>query len=405
MPGDRPGNKPSDGPGDLSGGHEPLDPGQLGAAFAAEFGHEPAGVWAGPGRVNLIGEHTDYNDGFALPLALPRRVLLAGRARDDGMLVLRSRQQPATPASVRTDRLAPGAISGWAAYVAGVAWALRDAGFPAGGAELLVDADLPVGSGLASSAALECAAAVALDELWSLGASRAELARLCQRAENDFVGMPCGVMDQMASLRALDGHALFLDCRDLSVAEVPFAPEPAGLALLVVDTRAAHRHVDGAYADRRRGCERAAAALGVRALRELDPADLEAALTRLDSEARRYVRHVVTENERVRRTVERLHHRDVAGTGRLLTESHRSLRDDYRVSCPELDLAVDAALGAGALGARMTGGGFGGCAIALAGRDRAATVATAVRDAFRARDFAEPRTFPAAPSGGASRVH
>lgn len=381
-----------------------LDPRRLAAAFTAEFGQEPTGVWAAPGRVNLIGEHTDYNEGFALPLALPQRIQVAGRARADGMLLLRSRQHEAAPTALPADQLAPGTLAGWAAYVAGVAWALRNAGFPAGGAEVLVDSDLPAGSGLASSAALECATAVALDELWSLGASRDELARFSQRAETDFVGMPCGVMDQMACLHALRGHALFLDCRDLAATQVPFDPEARGLRLLVVDTRAPHRHVDGEYATRRRGCERAAGTLGVRALRDLDPNDLDAMLRRLDDEAGRYVRHVLTENARVRRTVERLHHEDVAGTGPILTESHRSLRDDYRVTSPELDTAVEAALGAGALGARMTGGGFGGCAIILAGQDRAATATTAVRDAFRDRGLAEPCVFPARPSGGASRL-
>ncbi len=392
-------------------------PSGLAAAFADTFGREPAGVWAAPGRINLIGEHTDYNDGFALPLALPRVVAAAAAPRDDGMLLLCSRRPGDEPVRLRLEELAPGEASrtarGWSAYVTGVAWALRGAGCAVGGAEVMVDADLPAGAGLASSAALECAAALALDELWQLELPRDELARLAHRAENDFVGVPCGVMDQTAALRCTAGHGLFLDCRELSVEQVPLDPGGSGLALLVVNTRAAHRHAEGAYASRRRGCERAAATLGLAALRELGVEDLDAALARLDDVSARYVRHVVTENARVLEAVRHLRAGEVAAVGPLLTASHTSLRDDYRVSCPELDAAVEAALEAGALGARMTGGGFGGCAVALvsAGRESrdnrdngAGAVASAVTQAFRTRGLAAPRSFPAVPSGGARRL-
>lgn len=393
-------------------------PGRLAAAFAEVYGHEPAGVWAAPGRINLIGEHTDYNDGFALPLALPRRVLVAAGPREDGALLLRSGRRTDDPISTHLADLEPGAAGGWAAYPAGVAWALLTAGqdraddepcsWPGaadvGGAELLLASDLPAGSGLASSAALECAVATALDELWTLRLPRGRLARVAQRAENDFVGVPCGVMDQMAALRCEAGHALLVDCRDLSTTAVPLDLDAAGMRLLVIDTRAPHRHVDSEYAARRRACEEAAATLGAPALRDIDETELDTALGKLPDRLRPRVRHVVTENTRVLETVGMLRDGDFDGAGRLLTASHVSLRDDYEVSAPELDTAVDAALRAGALGARMTGGGFGGCAIALVHTDAVDTVRDAVGDAYRARDFAEPRLLTATPSAGAHRV-
>ena len=384
-----------------------LDPDQTAAAFRSAFGYDPAGVWAAPGRINLIGEHTDYNDGFALPLALPERVYAAAAPRDDGVLDVRSRRARDEPLRRHLAELLPGTpvdpAQSWAAYVMGVAWALRWAGYDVGGADIYVASDLPSGSGLASSAALECAAAVALGDMWALGIEPDELARLAQRAENDFVGMPCGVMDQMASLRCTSGHALFLDCRDLSTAQVPVDLAAAGLRLLVVDTRAPHRHVDGEYASRRRGCEEAAHALCLDALRDLGSGDLEKVSPQLNEEHFRYVRHVVTENARVLATVDRLRAGDVSAAGRLLTESHISLRDDYQVSSPELDVAVDTALAHGALGARMTGGGFGGCAIALVPEDETGTAAAAIDEAFLSYELTRPSVFAALPSAGAAR--
>lgn len=382
--------------------------GELAESFTRVFGREPAGVWAAPGRVNLIGEHTDYNAGFALPVALPQRVRLTAARREDGVVTARSRQGGAQPTWLRpadwAETPAAGRSLGWAGYVLGVAWVLRSAGYPVGGADLLVDSDVPAGSGLGSSAALECAAALALDELWALGVARPELARLAQRAEHEVVGVPCGLLDQTAALRCTAGHALFLDCADLSAVQVPLPLEGAGLALLVVDTRAAHAHASGEYAARRRACEQAAAALGLPALRQLEPDDLTAALDRLDEGWHPYVRHVVTENARVRATADRLVAGWVAEVGPTLTQSHRSLRDDYRVSCPELDAAVDAALAAGALGARMTGGGFGGCVIALTRASDTDAVAASVTAAFRQQHFTPPRVFTATAASGAARV-
>ncbi|WP_019812182.1 galactokinase, partial [Saccharomonospora halophila] len=347
--------------------------------FTETFGRAPDGVFSAPGRVNVIGEHTDYNDGFVLPMALPHAVTVAAGRRVGPRVRVLSRQQPGAPESLDLGA-EPGAVTGWPAYVAGVVWSLRTHGFDLGGVDLVVDGDVPAGAGLSSSAALECAVASALADLFGIAAGPAELARLAQRAENDFVGMPCGVMDQMASMTCTAGHLLFLDTRSLGTEQVAFAPAAHGRTLLVVDTRAPHRLVDGEYADRRRACEKAASALGVRALRDFTTDTLPDVLSRLDGESqRRRVRHVVTENERVSRVVARLRAGELDAVGPLLTESHTSLRDDYEVTVPELDTAVDTALEAGALGARMTGGGFGGCVIALVPTDRADAVREAVR--------------------------
>jgi galactokinase len=273
------------------------------------------------------------------------------------------------------------------------------------GVDLEIDGDVPLGAGLSSSAALECATALACADLFSLDVSRPELARFGQRAENDFVSVPVGIMDQSAALLCTAGHALFLDTATLRFEQVPFDVAAAGLAVLVIDTRAPHRLVDSAYADRRRACEAAARALGLGLLRELDADDLDDALGRLaDPEQRRRVRHVATENARVLETVERLRGGDVASIGPLLTASHESLRDDYEVSAPELDAAVEAALGAGAVGARMTGGGFGGCAIALSAADLVGAVVEAAEIAFATRGFTPPRCFAVTPSAGARRL-
>ncbi|WP_454084104.1 galactokinase [Georgenia sp. Marseille-Q6866] len=350
--------------------------------LASALGPEPAdGVWAAPGRVNLIGEHTDYNGGLCLPIALPHRTYVAVRRRDDRTVRLTSGQEP----GVRTVDLdgvgpagSPGAVEGWPAYVVGVAWALVAEGLvPAErvtGFDVAVDSCVPYGAGLSSSAALECAVAIALDELWGLGlaaddAGRARLAAACVRAENEVAGAPTGGMDQSASLRAEEARALLLDCRDGSTRQVPFALEAAGLELLVIDTRAPHALVDGQYAERRDSCERAARHLGVTTLREVE--DLDAALAALtDPVVQRRVRHVVTEIERVARFAEELDAGPLdtdraAALGALMAGSHTSMRDDYEISCAELDLAVETATAAGAHGARMTGGGFGGSAIAL----------------------------------------
>ncbi|MEU9296784.1 galactokinase [Streptomyces sp. NPDC048266] len=375
------------------------------ADFEALYGAAPDGVWAAPGRVNLIGEYTDFNDGFVLPLALPHTTVAAVSRRDDGVLRLHSADIDGGIVQLEVGALEPLSGGGWAAYPAGVVWALREAGHPVTGADVHLTSTVPTGAGLSSSAALEVVTALALNDLFGLGLSRPELAKIAQRAENAFVGVPCGVMDQMASACAEEGHALHLDTRDLSFRQVPFDLAREGLRLLVVDTRVKHALGDGAYADRRAGCEAGARALGVKALRDVSAAHLPESLGRLSDETTlRYVRHVVTDNARVERTIALLDAGDTRAVGPVLTEGHASLRDDLRVSCPELDLVVEAANAAGALGARMTGGGFGGSALVLVDTDRADEVAAAVVKAFAAAGYAAPGVFPAVPAAGARRL-
>lgn len=378
--------------------------------FRAVYGAVPEGVWAAPGRVNLIGEHTDYNDGLVMPLALPHACRVEAARRDDGVLRLHSADAPGGVTELSVDDLAPqgatgGDRGGWAAYPAGVAWALRAAGHRVGGAALHFESSVPTGAGLSSSAALEVATALALSDLYGLDVPAARLAELCRRAENDFVGVPCGVMDQMASACCTSGHALYLDTRDLSSRQVPFDLAAQGLRLLVVDTRVKHALGDGAYAERRAGCEAGAAALGVGSLREIPYGELPAALERIEDEALRpLVRHVVTENERVERTIRLLDAGETHAIGPVLTDGHASLRDDFGVSCAELDLVVEASNASGALGARMTGGGFGGSAIVLVRAGSADSVSKAVGEAFAEAGHREPRVFEAVPGPGARRV-
>ncbi|MFG2830952.1 galactokinase [Streptomyces sp. NPDC048434] len=374
--------------------------------FAAVYGAAPTGTWAAPGRVNLIGEHTDYNDGFVMPLALPHTTLAAASARTDGVLRLHSGGADGGIAELRIDELRPAPQGGWAAYPAGVVWAMREAGLPVGGADLHYDSTVPTGAGLSSSAALEIVTALALNDLYALGQEPQRLAQLAQRAENAFVGVPCGIMDQTAAACCTEGHALFLDTRDLTRRQIPFDLAGEGLRLLVVDTRVKHELGDGAYAERRAGCERGARALGVRALRDVPYAHLPESLAKLADEPadQALVRHIVTENHRVEEVIARLDAGRTRAIGPLLTAGHASLRDDFKISCRELDLAVDTANAAGALGARMTGGGFGGSAIVLVEEADAPAVAAAVTDAFAAAGHAAPRIFEAVPSAGAHRI-
>ncbi|MFF3827496.1 galactokinase [Streptomyces griseus] len=379
------------------------------ATFAELYGGEPDGIWAAPGRVNLIGEYTDFNDGFVMPLALPHTAVAAVSRRDDGVLRLYSTDVPGGVVSLRVDELAPHSGHGWAAYPAGVLWALREAGHPVTGADIALTSTVPTGAGLSSSAALEVVTALALNDLFALGLSAAELAVIGRRAENDFVGVPCGIMDQMASACCTKGHALHLDTRDLSLRQVPFDLAAQGLTLLVVDTRVKHALGDGAYAERRAGCEEGARLLGIPTLRDLPYAGLGAALATLadagaDESVIRYVRHVVGDNRRVEQVIALLDAGDVRAAGPVLNEGHASLRDDLRVSCPELDLVVGAANAAGALGARMTGGGFGGSAVVLVEAAAAGAVAEAVSEAFAAAGHTAPGIFDAIPSAGARRL-
>ncbi|NLU69990.1 galactokinase [Streptomyces sp. HNM0574] len=386
-----------------------VDAARAADGFREVYGPAPDGVWAAPGRVNLIGEHTDYNDGFVMPLALPHTCRVAAARRDDGVLRLHSGEIGSGVVQLDLDTLEPrgpvGDRGGWAAYPAGVLWSLRAHGYRVGGADLHIESTVPVGAGLSSSAALEVATAFALDELNALELTPEEIARICRHGENDFVGVPVGIMDQMASACCTAGHALHLDTRDLTQRQVPFDLAARGLRLLVVDTRVKHALGTGAYAERRAGCEAGAAALGVRALRDVPYEGLDEALARLDDpEVRRLVRHVVTENRRVEETIRLLDAGDPRAIGPVLTAGHASLRDDFAVSCPELDTVVESANAAGALGARMTGGGFGGSAIVLVEDAVAERVGTAVASAFAAAGYREPRVFEAVPGGGARRT-
>jgi len=361
----------------------------------------PDTVGSAPGRVNLIGEHTDYNAGLCLPLILPHRTYVALRVRDDDIVRLISAQEPDTPWQGKLGAVGPGTVDGWAGYAVGVAWALREAGQRVGGFDAAIDSCVPVGAGLSSSAALEAAMALALDGAFGLNLSGSEvggsaLVAACIRAENEIAGAPTGGMDQVAALRSKPGHALLLDFRSGARRDVPFDPAGAGLALIVIDTRARHSLGDGQYSERRAACARAAELLGVASLREVT--DLDAALAALpDDTLRRRVRHVVTEMARVEAAVAALDRADFAALGSLFDASHASLRDDYQVSCEELDLAVAAAREAGALGARMTGGGFGGSAIALVRAAEVDRVIAAVGAAFDDGGFRAPMFLDATP--------
>ncbi|GAT74162.1 galactokinase [Microbacterium hydrocarbonoxydans] len=381
--------------------------------FTALTGREPDGLWSAPGRVNLIGEHTDYNDGFVLPFAIPQRTVAAvGIRADDRSRVFVASTFADEPVEVALDELqelfptAAGAEPGvaeWAAYPLGVAWALGQDGVRGPGVDIAIASDVPVGAGLSSSAAIEGATASALNDLWSAGLDRTALARIGRRAENEAVGAPTGIMDQMASMLGEPDAAIFLDCRSLETRLVPLGMAEAGLALLVMDTRVKHAHSTGGYGERRASCERGASIMGVPALRDLSVDDLPRAQELMDDVTFRRVRHVVTENQRVLDTVEVLRTRGARAIGDLLVASHASMRDDFEISVPELDTAVDAALAAGALGARMTGGGFGGAAIALVEQDAVQSVSDAVTAAFADAGFAAPTLFTVTPSAGAGR--
>lgn len=393
--------------------------------FRTLAGSDPAGIWSAPGRANLIGEHTDYNDGFVLPFAIQHRTYAAARLREDGRIRVASTfaPEPVEVALAELETLFPStgpsagsgtAVPEWAAYPLGVAWALRAllpawAGATLPGIDIAIASDVPVGAGLSSSAAIEGATGSALNELWGLGLDPVALAQAGRRAENEAVGAPTGIMDQMASMLGQADAAVFLDCRSLEARSIPLGFAEAGLEVLVIDTGVKHAHSTGGYGERRASCERGAAALGVTALRDLTLADLPRAAALLDEVDFRRVRHVVTEDQRVLDTVaalaapfESLRDR-YSAIGDLLVASHASLRDDFEVSIPELDTAVDAALAHGAIGARMTGGGFGGAAIALVDHGALAPVSAAVRAAFAAAGFADPHLFTVAPSTGPRR--
>ncbi|MBO1266541.1 galactokinase [Arthrobacter cavernae] len=378
--------------------------GVLAARFEETFGAAPDGVWQAPGRVNLIGEHTDYNEGFVLPFAIDKTARVALRLRDDSTVRLLSTFGGHGLVESGLAGLAPGSGSGWTRYPLGVAWALQEHGIEVPGFDLLLDSDVPSGAGLSSSHAIECAVISALNELTEARLGAEELVLATQRAENVFVGAPTGIMDQSASLRGAKGQAVFLDCRDQHVELVPFDAEAAGLVMLVIDTKVSHSHADGGYASRRASCELGAGLLGVTALRDVGVAALDDAAALLDPTTLRRVRHVVSENERVLQTVRTLANDGPAGIGALLDASHASMRDDFEISCPELDLAVDTSRANGAIGARMTGGGFGGSAIALTPVEHEQAVRDAVVRSFAEAGYTAPDIFTVTPAAGARRI-
>ncbi len=370
------------------------------AAFRELADARPDGVWTAPGRVNLIGEHTDYSGGMVLPVAIDRSAVVAARLRDDDVVRVASLQMPGD-VRVSLTGIQPGRIAGWTSYVLGTLWALQHAGLNLRGIDLLVDSDIPLGAGLASSAGLEVATALAFTELTAQQMSTLDVAMCCQAGENAIASAPTGVMDQVTVLLGRAGHALLLDCRTLDSELVPWRPDDASLALLVIDTAVRHDNSGPGYRSRRDECARAAAALGVETLRD---ATAESVARTLSGVLQQRARHVVTENDRVVEVAELLRAGRIAGIGPLLDAGHASLRDDYEVSCAELDVAVDAARGAGAIGARMTGGGFGGCAIALVPIDSVDAVSTAVESAFAQRRYRRPRVLPVVTADGAHRL-
>ena len=374
-------------------------------AFEERSGRRPDGVWSAPGRVNLIGEHTDYNDGLVFPFAIERRTWAAVGMREDRLLTVHSGAMP-EPAQASLDALDPSEFDGWSAYVFGVVWAMRERGVSLDGrvgVDIMLTSDVPLGAGLSSSAAIECGVALALNDLWDLGLSRRELIYVCQLAENGAVGAPTGNMDQTASLMGEAGHGVLIDVRAETADPVALHFADEDLELLVIDTRVHHEHATGGYGARRRSCEEGAAAMGVPSLRDLSESDLPRAAEVLDDETFRRVKHVVTENARVARTAQVVQADGPRAIGDLLVQSHASMRDDFEISVPELDLAVETALANGAIGARMTGGGFGGAAIALIDVGRADEVGAAIEAAFADSGFTAPIIFVVNPAAGAHR--
>ena len=373
--------------------------------FQEIFGSSPEIMAAAPGRVNLIGEHVDFLDGFVLPFAISDLTTVAIARNNIGEIRTASIQKGGVISKVDATKLAPMSGEVWTRYPIGVLWSLGIEFGANSGLDILVDGQVPLGAGLSSSAALECAVATAVNELFELGLSLPELARAAQKGENIYVGMPCGIMDQSVSLMATTGNALLLDTRDLSTEQIPFDIAPLGLELLVIDTQVHHALVDGGYAERRASCEKAVNDLEIKSLRDISVADFVARKSELDEKT--YIRafHGVTEMERVLAAVTLLKAGDFLGFGKIVTAAHQSLRDNYTVSCPELNLAVDTAIEFGALGARMIGGGFGGSAIALINSNDLSLIKSEIHKAFIASNFKEPRFFTALPSAGAKVIN
>ena len=359
-------------------------------AYTDRFGQEPEIVASAPGRVNLIGEHTDYNGGFVLPCAVDRRVAVAAGQGGDELF----------SENFGPSRRSEAHDGSWADYPRGVVWAFEGSGNEIGAFRAAFAGDVPPGAGLSSSAAIEAATALALGRLFGIELSRKDFALLCQRAENEYVGVPSGIMDQYASLLCEAGAVLLVDCRSLEAESVPLDLASEGLTLLVCDTGVERGLADTGYAERREQCESAARTLGVEELRDADEGDLD----RLSGVELRRARHIITENARVLEAVRTLREDDFAAFGRLMYESHRSMREDFEISIPELDTFVEVAKEAEAPGARLTGAGFGGCAIAIVDAGDVEDLSESVRQNFARRGFREPEFYEFFPAAGAEVV-
>jgi galactokinase len=356
--------------------------------------------YAAPGRINLIGEHTDYNLGFALPIALPERTVVTYSPGDAADITVRSDREDGE-VRIPLDT-SPGDVDGWAGYVAGVIWSLREAGHRISGGTISITSDVEMGSGVSSSAALECAVLGALTAAAGLHIGRIELARIAQRAENDYVGAPTGMLDQLASLCGEPRKALMIDFKEPTVQPVPFDPDASGVALLLINSRAPHQHAGGEYAARRASCERVAAELGVSSLREVQDRGVSALTAVGDPVDARRARHILTDNQRVLDVVAALRDSDFAAIGQMFNASQASMRDDFEITTAHIDLIADTAVTAGALGARMTGGGFGGCVIALAPEAKSERIADAIRAAVADAGYNAPTIVRTRAGGGAT---
>ena len=362
--------------------------------------HKPAEIfWQAPGRVNLIGEHTDYNQGFVLPMAIEQRTVVAiGRNDLSFHRIYSANTEELIEHPAQVENLE---ISGWARYPLGVLKLLE---ISDQGLDIAISSDVPIGGGLSSSAALECSVGAATNQLLGLGHEKLELARICQRAENEVVGAPTGNMDQIASLFGKGDNAVFLDCRSEEIELVDLDFENTGLEIVVIDTKTSHKLDGGDYGNRRNECYSAADKLGIDSLRELSEQNLEGIQSQLNETEFKRARHIVTENQRVLKAVEAVRQQEYFTFGKLMTESHSSMRDDFEISTTELDQAVEASLESGALGARMTGGGFGGSAIALIESKNIPQLKDSVLEVFKQRGFKTPEVFVVKPSCGAREI-
>lgn len=369
------------------------------SGFKKIFGYEASGVWSAPGRANLIGEHTDYNNGFVFPFGIDRRTYVALSPRQD-MLCRVASGLSEEIYEYEISQTMPTQLD-WALYPLGVAWTMQEkAKF---GFDAYFVSEVPIGAGLSSSAAIECSIGIALNEIWEAGYSKQDIALLGQKAENEVVGAPTGIMDQTASMLAKSDAAVLIDCKTLETELVPLGLSSQGLVVAVIDTRVSHRHSDGGYRSRREACEKGAKIMGVESLRELTVSDLDAAKQKMDDVTFRRCRHVITENQRVLEAVNALRAGEMDQLGQLLLQSHASMRDDFEISIDELDTAVEVAMRVGAVGSRMTGGGFGGAAIAIIDQSKLEMLSAECKREFLANGFAEPNVFAVTPSDGARR--